>query len=158
MVRTFLKVYMELGSYFLFLQEQIKDIIISSRTFSFLKVFGDFVVPNVTVVSRTSKLNRVDPASMTKVQPALAIAVTISVLASFQSRELPVNFFSVDDYGSHHMLLAARVEACAPEGWMCQRICRVPLLVPLVTQTLLSRTRPWGVWFFSSFWDRVWVE
>ena len=31
MVRTFLKVYMELGSYFLFLQEQIKDIIIISR-------------------------------------------------------------------------------------------------------------------------------
>ncbi len=30
MVRTFLKVYMELGSYFLFLQEQIKDIIIPS--------------------------------------------------------------------------------------------------------------------------------
>ncbi len=28
MVRTFLKVHMELGSYFLFLQEQIKDIII----------------------------------------------------------------------------------------------------------------------------------
>jgi len=28
MVRTFLKVYIELGSYFLFLQEQIKDIII----------------------------------------------------------------------------------------------------------------------------------
>ncbi len=27
-IRTFLKVYMELGSYFLFLQEQIKDIII----------------------------------------------------------------------------------------------------------------------------------
>jgi len=32
MVRTFLKVYMELGSYFLFLQEQIKDIIIIFRT------------------------------------------------------------------------------------------------------------------------------
>jgi hypothetical protein len=31
MVRTFLKVYMELGSYFLFLQEQIKDIIIISK-------------------------------------------------------------------------------------------------------------------------------
>ena len=31
MVRTFLKVYMELGSYFLFLQEQIKDIIISVK-------------------------------------------------------------------------------------------------------------------------------
>ena len=30
MVRTFLKVYMELGSYFLFLHEQIKDIIIMS--------------------------------------------------------------------------------------------------------------------------------
>jgi len=29
MVRTLLKVYMELGSYFLFLQEQIQDIIIS---------------------------------------------------------------------------------------------------------------------------------
>ena len=28
MVRTFLKVYMELGSYFLFLQEQLKGIII----------------------------------------------------------------------------------------------------------------------------------
>ena len=34
MVRTFLKVYMELSSYFLFLQEQIKDIIISLRVFS----------------------------------------------------------------------------------------------------------------------------
>ena len=31
MVRTFLKVYMELGSYFLFLQVQIKDIIIKDR-------------------------------------------------------------------------------------------------------------------------------
>jgi hypothetical protein len=31
MVRTFLKVYMELGSYFLFLQEQIKDIIIPAH-------------------------------------------------------------------------------------------------------------------------------
>ena len=29
MVRTFLMVYMELGSYFLFLQEQIKNIIIT---------------------------------------------------------------------------------------------------------------------------------
>ena len=31
MVLTFLKVYMELGSSFLFLQEQIKDMIIISR-------------------------------------------------------------------------------------------------------------------------------
>jgi hypothetical protein len=30
LVHTFLKVYMEIGSYFLFLQEQIKDIIIIS--------------------------------------------------------------------------------------------------------------------------------
>ena len=34
MVRTFLKVYMELGSYFLFLQEQIKDIIIITSSSS----------------------------------------------------------------------------------------------------------------------------
>ena len=34
MVRTFLKVYMELGSYFLFLQEQIKDIIIGQSLYS----------------------------------------------------------------------------------------------------------------------------
>jgi hypothetical protein len=33
MVRTFPKVYMELGSYFLFLQEQIKDIIIIPEIF-----------------------------------------------------------------------------------------------------------------------------
>jgi len=32
MLRTFVKVYMELGSYFLFLQEHIKDIIISRMT------------------------------------------------------------------------------------------------------------------------------
>ena len=33
MVRTFLKVYLELGSYFLFLQEQITDIITSYGTY-----------------------------------------------------------------------------------------------------------------------------
>ena len=32
MVRTFLKVYMELGSYFLFLQEQIEDIINETKS------------------------------------------------------------------------------------------------------------------------------
>ena len=32
MVRTFPRVYMELGSYFLFLQEQIKDIIITQES------------------------------------------------------------------------------------------------------------------------------
>ncbi len=39
MVRTFLKVYMELDSYFLFLQEQIKDIIIAPPALS--KVWGE---------------------------------------------------------------------------------------------------------------------
>jgi hypothetical protein len=34
MVRTFFKVYMELCSYFLFLQEQIKDIIITTSSLS----------------------------------------------------------------------------------------------------------------------------
>jgi hypothetical protein len=34
MVRTFLKVYMEIGSYFLFLQEEIKDIIMLYWTVS----------------------------------------------------------------------------------------------------------------------------
>jgi hypothetical protein len=38
MVRTFLKVYMELGSYFLFLQEQIKDIIIEPHALHTLLV------------------------------------------------------------------------------------------------------------------------
>jgi hypothetical protein len=44
MVRTFLKVYMELGSYFLFLQEQIKDIIIIGRLGSegFWVTVGDY--------------------------------------------------------------------------------------------------------------------
>ena len=36
-VRTFLKVYMELGSYFLFLQDQIKDIIITGGWVRFSK-------------------------------------------------------------------------------------------------------------------------
>jgi GTPase involved in cell partitioning and DNA repair len=43
MVRTFLKVYMELGSYFLFLEEQIKDIIILKRNDCVL-----FKAPNST--------------------------------------------------------------------------------------------------------------
>ena len=44
MVRTFLKVYVELGSYLLFLQEQIKDIIIMghSQATSFLSIFSIF--------------------------------------------------------------------------------------------------------------------
>jgi hypothetical protein len=38
MVRTFLKVYMEFGSYFLFVQEQIKDtIIIAAATETILR-------------------------------------------------------------------------------------------------------------------------
>jgi hypothetical protein len=42
MVRTFLKVHMELGSYFLFLQEQIKDIIIIIITLESGKCDGRF--------------------------------------------------------------------------------------------------------------------
>jgi hypothetical protein len=38
MVRTFLKVYMEIGSSFLFLQEQIKDIIIIMYNFYFINL------------------------------------------------------------------------------------------------------------------------
>ncbi len=40
MVRTFLKVYMELGSYFLFLQEQITDIITSYGTYLPQGIYG----------------------------------------------------------------------------------------------------------------------
>ena len=40
-VRTFLKVYMELGSYFLFLQEQIKDIIFG------IPVYGEVAIVRV---------------------------------------------------------------------------------------------------------------
>ncbi len=39
MVRTFLKVYMELGSYFLFLQEQIKDINTTTRPDAHRRMF-----------------------------------------------------------------------------------------------------------------------
>jgi hypothetical protein len=40
MVRTFLKVYMELGSSFLFLQEQIKDIIINKQAEDYFAALG----------------------------------------------------------------------------------------------------------------------
>jgi len=43
MVRTFLKVYMELGSYFLFLQEQIKDIIIISKREPMHRMCGEHI-------------------------------------------------------------------------------------------------------------------
>jgi hypothetical protein len=49
MVRTFLKVYMEIGSSFLFLQEQIKDIIIIMYNFYFINLlptwFNDCTYP-----------------------------------------------------------------------------------------------------------------
>jgi hypothetical protein len=51
MVRTFLKVYMELGSYFLFLQEQIKDIIIiGPHTRHIIAVNGALSSPNITAL------------------------------------------------------------------------------------------------------------
>jgi hypothetical protein len=50
MVRTFLKVYMELGSYFLFLQEQIKDIIICCS----VAVQGPFADDRTSVLSTSN--------------------------------------------------------------------------------------------------------
>ena len=50
MVLTFLKVYMELGSYFLFLQEQIKDIIITITPPS----YGNPTLPPVVYVQFSS--------------------------------------------------------------------------------------------------------
>jgi hypothetical protein len=49
---TFLKVYMELGSYFLFLQEQIKDIIIITECLS--RASSPFQRPLMTVGHRKS--------------------------------------------------------------------------------------------------------
>ena len=51
MVRTFLKVYMELGSYFLFLQEQIKDIIIITH----LEPLGSVEKDSTMVKSMTAR-------------------------------------------------------------------------------------------------------
>ena len=52
MVRTFLKVYMELVSYFLFLQEQIKDIIIIAPTVASCRLVGCSVVSGRPLRSR----------------------------------------------------------------------------------------------------------
>jgi hypothetical protein len=59
MVRTFLKVYMELGSYFLFLQEQIKDIIIMQK--GELHTGGQSLVQGRTWPERARSLRNRDP-------------------------------------------------------------------------------------------------
>ncbi len=51
MVRTFLKVYMELSSYFLFLQEQIKDIIIIKA----VRVWGGRIVEDMCYERRRAE-------------------------------------------------------------------------------------------------------
>ena len=51
MVRTFLKVHMELGSYFLFLHEQIKDIIIITH----LEPLGSVEKDSTMVKSMTAR-------------------------------------------------------------------------------------------------------
>ena len=51
MVRTFLKVYMELGSYFLFLQEQIKDIIIILEFLQHLSFYRHSLLGHPDIVS-----------------------------------------------------------------------------------------------------------
>jgi hypothetical protein len=53
MVRTFQKVYMELGSYFLFLQEQIKDIIIS-----YFNIFFCFFITGVVLTHVHTNVKR----------------------------------------------------------------------------------------------------
>ena len=56
MVRTFLKVYMELGSYFLFLQVQIKDIIIITPFLKhFFESFPDLMPKPKDVVDAVGK-------------------------------------------------------------------------------------------------------
>jgi hypothetical protein len=54
MVRTFLKVYMELGSYFLFLQEQIKDVIIIKALRSCVRYSSTHCVSRQTSSRRMS--------------------------------------------------------------------------------------------------------
>ena len=61
MVRTFLKVYMELGFYFLFLQEQIKDIIILQKhniiTAHSVHISSkNFIHPSIRVLPRSKGL------------------------------------------------------------------------------------------------------
>jgi hypothetical protein len=76
MVRTFLKVYMELSSYFLFLQEQIKDIIIkvpgssrvpcpplSSSPHANSVVIGPAVIKHTHSLTRQWRAHTVDSAS-----------------------------------------------------------------------------------------------
>ena len=53
MVRTFLKVYMDLCSYFLFLQEQIKNIIIIKE-----KTSGNMAVVSLRVIANRSQLQK----------------------------------------------------------------------------------------------------
>ena len=56
MVRTFLKVYMELGSSFLFLQEQMKDIINNTRTVGSTSIVGVPVGRRRRIYSYSTKL------------------------------------------------------------------------------------------------------
>ena len=94
--------------------------------FFVLKVFGDFIVVELAGVSRASELKQ----GRSRVHDEGAAGVgnrrhdlCLGILPVARiAREL----LSVDDHGSHRTLLAARVEACAPEGWMCQRSGRVP--------------------------------
>jgi uncharacterized membrane protein len=65
MVCTFLKVYMELGSYFLFLQEQIKDIIIilimSSLTCAIVRSISPPLLSSPVVMYRGSAARILSP-------------------------------------------------------------------------------------------------
>jgi hypothetical protein len=114
-----------------------------SRPFFFLKVFGDFVVPNVAAVTRTSELKQGRPRVHDEGAAGVGDRRHDLRLGILPVTRIARELLSVDGYGSHRTLLAARFVVRAPEGWICQRSRRVPWLVPLVTQTLLSRTRPY---------------
>ena len=84
MVRTFLKVYMELGSFFLFLQEQIKDIIIKDRHSSH---------PYLILSASSGCMQKMDseclrPASSLSLRPASSLTSS-HLCMSFSSRDRP---------------------------------------------------------------------
>jgi hypothetical protein len=72
MIRTFqLKVYMELGSYFLFLQEQIKDIIIIMTTGAAPELKPPHTIPAPTDENWTQTITQTPSDVQSRQAPAL---------------------------------------------------------------------------------------
>ena len=93
------------------------------------RVSGPRDVPNVAVVTRTIELKQGRPrvhdegaAGVGDRRPDLCLGI---LPVARIAREL----LSMDGYGNHRTLLAARLIARAPEGWICQRSGRVPGLI-----------------------------